>query len=217
MGGPQEMAERDIFPMTFRLTAKKLSGSKFLLACAAAFPVFLVFLGARDSYGTAMKFFLYLFPYAFLLATQDLAATELAGRGLENVLFLRGRFKAYLWRKNFVVALLAGAYALALFGFLAIWGLASGTFETLSAFRFGLGLLAGLYYVGVGGALSYILKSGSNIVIILLAQALGFLIILHSALSPSGFIDRLGTGRFPGFVSKLELCGALFLFPNLVV
>lgn len=211
------MPAKDVFPLTIRLAVLKLRSSRFTVAVAAALPAFLVFLGLRDSQEAAMKFFLLFFPYLFLIAAQDMVGTELTGGGLENVLFLRGRFRTYLWQKNLALAASAGAFAAGLFALLTVWGIARGTFEPFSVLQLGMGLLAGLYYIGLAGALSYFLKAGSNVVVILLAQAAGLLGLLFSATSRTGFIDHLGAGRLPDLESWLLFLGFTSVFPNLIV
>jgi hypothetical protein len=160
---------------------------------------------------------LFFFPYIFLIASQDMVGTELHGGGLENVLFLGGRFRTYLWQKNLALAVAAGAYAAGVFVVLAVWGLARGTFDPFSAVQFGLGFLSGVYYVAVAGALSYGLKAGSNVVVILLVQAAALIGLIFSTTSRTGFIDHLAAGRFSGLKSQLLFFGLASVFPNLVV
>lgn len=211
------MPAKDMLPLTLRLTLLKLGRSKFTMAVAAFLPAFLVFLGIRASYGTAMKFFLFFFPYVFLIAAQDMAATEVAGGALENVLFIGGNFRGYLWCKNFALAAAAGAYAAAIFLFVVLWGIAGREFSPFSTVQFALGLLAGLYYISAAGALSHFLKAGSNVVVILLVQAAALLGLLFSATSRAGFIDHLESGRFPDLKSRLLFLGFASVFPNLIV
>jgi len=211
------MPEKNVFPLTMSLTAAKLRASRFSVALAALLPAFLAFVAARGSCGTAMKFFLFFFPYVFLVAAQDMAGTEISSGALENVIFLRGVFRRFLWRKNFALAASAGAYAAAVFIGLALWSLARGRFDPNWGLQFGLGLLAGFYYIGAAGALSHFLKGGSNVVVILLAQAASLLGLLASAASRSAFIDHLEAGKFPDLVSRLKFLGFTAVFPNLIV
>jgi hypothetical protein len=211
------MPAKNVFPLTVGLAGSKLRSSKFTVAVLAALPAFLVFLGVRDSQETAMKFFLFFFPYVFLLFGQDMVASELAGGGLENVLFLCGRFRSYLWQKNLALAAAAGVYAGGLFFLLSAWGIARGTPSPFPADQFGMGLLAGLYYIGLAGLLSWFLSAGSNVVVILLAQAAWLIGLLFSATSRTAFIDHLATGTFPGVKSRLLFMGFTAVFPNLIV
>ncbi len=210
------MAEKTLFALTLRLTTGKLGSSKLTILAGVGFPAFLAWIGLSDSYETAVRFFLFLFPYAFLLAARDMAGTEIECGWLENVLFLGGRHKDYLWRKNFAVALAAGIYTFGLFLIMAAWGLALGKSELGLALRFGLGILAGLYYVSFSGALSYRMKSSANVMAVLLVQAAAALALLFSATARNAFIDNLVAGRFPGFSSKLLFFGLLAVCPNLV-
>ncbi len=211
------MSGTRVFPLTVRLAGLKLRRSRFILAVGAGLPGLLVYLGLRESPAAAMKFFLLFFPYMFLLAAQDLAGTEVRGGGLENGLFLAGDFRRYLWLKNPALAAAGGLYAAVLYLPLAAWMAVRGTFEAFTLAQFGLGLLAGLYYLALAGALSYFLKAGSNVVIILLVQAAAVVGLLLSVTSRAGFIDHLGDGRFPDLGSRLLLAGLSSVFPNLIV
>jgi hypothetical protein len=211
------MPAKNVFPLTLRLTLLRVGRSKFTIAVAAFLPAFLVYLGVRASYGTAIKFFLFFFPYVFLIAAQDMAATEIDGGALENVLFIGGNFRSYLWRKNFALAAAAAAYAGAIFLFVTLWGIAGREFSPFSTLQFALGVLAGFYYISAAGALSHFLKGGSNVVVILLVQAAALLGLLFSATSRTGFIDHLETGRFPDLKSQLLFLGFASVFPNLIV
>ncbi len=211
------MPGKNIFSLTARLVWLKLRRSRFTMTVAGGLPALLVYLGLRESPTAAMKLFLLFFPYMFLLAGQDLAGTELRGGGLENGLFLNGDFRRYLWLKNPALAAAAGVYAAGLFLPLAAWTALRGGFEAFSLAQFGLGLLAGLYYLALAGALSYFLKAGSNVVVILLVQAVAVVALLLSATSHLGFIDHLSDGRFPDLGSRLLFLGSASLFPNLIV
>ena len=211
------MPERSVFPLTARLVGSRLRTSGLALAVAAALPAFLVFLGLRDSPEAALNFFLLFFPYLFLLASQDMAATEVRGGGLENVLFLEGRFRTYLWQKNLALFGAGGTYAGWVFIGLAAWGLIRGTFDPGSAVQFGLGLLAGAYYVAAAGALSHVLAAGANVVVILLAQAVSLIGLILSTTFRTGFIDHLAAGRFVDVKSRLLFAGLTAVFPNLIV
>ena len=165
------MPDAALLALTWRVTRRRLTASPLAAVAAAAFPAFVVWIGLTDSYGTAAKFFFFLLPHVFLVAAQDTVRTDLESGALENVLFLGGRFRGYLMAKGFVLAAAVGAYALALFGLFAAWGLAAGGFEPAFAVRFALALVAGLYYVALAGVLSHFLRAGSNVLVILLAQS----------------------------------------------
>ncbi len=211
------MSREALFPLTLRLTALRLRASKPGLAVAAVFPAALAAAAVKDSYETALRIFLFAFPHLFLVAAQDMAGTERTGGGLENVIFLDGRFRRYFWQKNLAVAGMAGAYALALFLMLSLIGLALGRFEPATAAQFGLGLLAGAYYVGLAGALSYALRAGANAVVVLFVQAGALVGLLFSVTNRTGLVDHLATGTFPGARARLLFAGLVALLPNLSV
>ena len=207
------MLDTTLLPLTWRVTRRRLIASPLTLVAGLAFPAFVVWIGLRDSYETAAKFFLFFFPHVFLIAAQDMVRTDIDGGALENVLFLGGRFRRFLWSKNFVLAGAGGAYALLLFALFSAWGLAAGEFRPIYAAQFGLGLLAGFYYIGLAGTLSYFLRAGSNTLVLLLAQVA----LLFSVTSRTGFLDYAASGRFPGLGSKLLFGGLVAVLPNLAV
>ncbi len=211
------MFEKDVFPLTARLAWLRLRGSRLAVAAAAALPVFLLALGLKESPSAALRVFLLFFPYLFLLASQDMSASEVYGGGLENVLFLDGRFRSYLWQKNLVLAAVGGTYACAVFLGLAAWGLGRGAFEPASVLQLGLGLLAGAYYIAAAGALGFVLRAGSNVVVLLLAQAAALIGLILSTTFRTGFVDHLAAGRFPDLGSRLLFAGLAAVFPNLIV
>jgi hypothetical protein len=200
-----------------QLVWMKLRSSRLTAAGLAALPLALAVCGLRSSPETAMRFFLLFFPYVFLMASQDTVATELHGGGLENILFLGGKFRRYLWLKNVALTAAAGTYATILFLLLASWGAARGAFTPFWLAQFGLGLLVGLYYVAAAAALSHFLRAGSNVVMVLLVQTVGLVGLLLAATSHTGFIEELETGRFAGLKSRLLFFGLSFVFPNLIV
>jgi len=211
------MFDTALFPLTWRVTRRRLVASPLTLAAGLAFPAVVVWIGIRDSYETAAKFFFFLFPHVFLIAAQDMVRTDIDGGALENVLFLGGRFRRFLWAKNFVLAGTVGAYTLLLFALLSAWGLAVGKFSPVHAARFGMGLLAGFYYIGLAGTLSYFLRAGSNALVLLLFQAAAVIGLLFSVTSRTGFLDYAASGRFPGLGSKLLFGGLVAVLPNVVV
>jgi len=211
------MFDTALFPLTWRVTRHRLVASPLVLAAGLAFPAVVVWVGMRDCYETAAKLFFFLFPHVFLIAAQDMVRTDIDGGALENVLFLGGRFRRYLWAKNFVLAGAGGAYVLLLFALFSTWGLALGEFRPVHAAQFGLGLLAGFYYIGLAGALSYFLKAGSNTLVLLLTQSAAVIALLFSATSRTGFLDYAASGRFPGLASKLLFGGLVAVLPNVIV
>jgi hypothetical protein len=188
-----------------------------MVAAGLAFPAFVAAVGLGDSYGTAAKFFFFLLPHAFLLAAQDAVRTDIESGALESVLFLAGRFRGYLQAKLLVLAGVAAAYAAGLFVLFAAWGLAAGSFEPGLAVRFGLAVLAGSYYLALAGALSYVLRAGSNVLVLLLAQFAVVAGLVLSTTAKAGLLDYAAAGRFPGLGPKLLFGGLVAVLPNVIV
>jgi hypothetical protein len=211
------MFETDLLPLTWRVTRKRLVASPLALVAALAFPALVVWIGLNDSYGTAAKFFFFLLPHVFLVAAEDTVRTDLESGALENVLFLGGRFRGYLRAKSYVLAAAVGAYACLLFALFAAWGFAVGSFEPVFAVRFALALVAGLYYLALAGALSYFLRAGSNVLVLLLAQAALLVGLLFTATSRTGILDYAASGKFPGLGPKILFGGLVALLPNVIV
>lgn len=211
------MLDSAVFPLTWRVVRRRLFGSPLAIATALSLPALTTFIGLRDSYGAAVRFFLFFFPHGFLIAAQDMVRTDIESGALENVLFLGGRFRGFLWAKNFVLAAAVGIYACGLFVLLAVWGAATGALEPVHLVQFGLGLLAGCYYIGLAGTLSYFLKAGSNAVALLLAQAAVVVALLFSVTSRTGLLDHAASGRFPGPGPALLFGGLVAVLPNVVV
>jgi hypothetical protein len=211
------MFDPSLIPLTWRVVRRRLYASPAAIAAALAFPALVALIGLRDSYGAAMKFFLFFFPHGFLIAAQDMVRTDIDSGALENVLFLDGRFRSFLRAKNFVLAAAMGTYALGLFALLAAWGAATGGFEAVHPAQFGLGLLAGFYYIALAGALSHFLKAGSNAAAVLLGQAAVVVALLFSVTSRTGFLDHAASGRFPGPGPALLFGGLVAVLPNVIV
>jgi hypothetical protein len=201
------MFDQALLPLTWRVIRRRLFASPLAPAAALAFPAFVVWTGIADSYGTAARFFFFLLPHVFLIAAQDAVCTDRDSGVLENVLFIRGRFRGFLAAKPVVLAAACAVYAVVLFGLFAAWGAAVGGFEPVFALRFGLSLLAGAYYVALAGVLSHWLKSGSNVVALLIA----------SASARTGLLDYAAGGRFPGLGPKLQFGALVAVLPNVVV
>ena len=191
--------------------------AKSLYGLAAFFAAVPAYAWLRDSPAAALSFFLFLFPYVFLVLTQDMVRSEVDSGGLENVAFLRQDFRRYLLEKNAVIALFGGLVSLALFGILVTASCGSRSFSLLDFAQFGAGLFAGLYYTALAGFLSYLLKAGSNVLVIFLGQAALAVSFLLSAGSETGFLRNLSEGAFPDFPSLLKFSGLVALLPNTVV
>jgi hypothetical protein len=211
------MPFRDDFKITVLLTLGKMKAAKSLYCLAAVFLAVLAYAGMKDTPAAALKFFLFLFPYVFLLLTQDMVRGEIDSGSLENVIFLRQDFRRYLLGKNAVIALLGGLISFALFGILVLASARSRRFDLHDFAELGAGLVAGLYYTSLGGFLSYFLKAGSNVLVIFLGQAAVAVSFLLSAGLNTGFLQNLSSGFFPDFPSRLKFIGFVALLPNTVV
>lgn len=211
------MLDPALYSLTWRVVRRRLAGSPVALAAALVFPALVVWIGCGDSYGTAAKFFFFLLPHVFLVAAQDAVRTDVDSGVLESVLFLGGRFRGYLRAKLFVLAAAAGVYAAVLFALFAAWGLAVGGFESRFIGRFGLAVLAGLYYTAVAGTLSHGLRAGSNVLAFLLAQTAVVIGLIVSVTPGTGILDQAATGRFPGPGPKLVFAGLTAVLPNVIV
>lgn len=211
------MPDTALFALTWRVVRRRLFASPLALAAGLAFPAFIAWVGFSDSYGTAAKLFFFLLPHVFLVAAQDLVRTDVESGALENMLFLDGRFRGFLEAKGYVLAAAVGAYACALFGLVAVWGLAAGAFEPVFAARFALAVLAGFYYVALAGTLSCFLKAGSNVLVLLLVQAAVVVALLFTVTSGTGLLDHAASGRFPGLGPKLLFGGLVAVLPNVIV
>jgi hypothetical protein len=211
------MPDPALLALTWRITRRRIVMSPLALAAALTFPAFVVWIGLADSYDTAARFFFFLLPHVFLIAAQDAVRSDLDTGVLENVLFVGGRFRAFLAAKGPVVAAAAAAYAAALFALFAAWGAATGALKPDHVLRFCLSLLTGLYYVALAGLLSHWLKSGSNVVALLLAQTASLVLLITSATARPGLIDYAASGRFPGLGPRLAFAALVAVLPNLVV
>jgi len=203
--------------VTFRLVWLRLRRSPAAWAAAAALPALVFFLWIKESYGTALRSFLFLLPHFFLFLSQDMIGDEVREGHLENVLFVGNGFKGHLFGKNAILVLTGIVYGFGLFMPLWVIGLVThrsgwGDFHGLT-----VALLAGVYYVMIGGLLSYYLKGGSNVLALIVVQAAVFMGLLFSAANSGGFLDLLSTGNFPGLVAKLKFLALTAILPNVVV
>jgi hypothetical protein len=211
------MLDAPLFALTWRVTRRRILSSPLAIVAGLAFPAFVLWIGLNDSYATSAKFFFFLLPHVFLIAAQDMVRSDIEGGALENVLFLAGRFRGFLAAKSLVLAAVAGAYAAALFGLFAAWGAVAGGFHVSLIARFGLAVVAGLYYVALAGVLSRFIRAGSNVLGLLLAQAAAVVGLVASTTARTGFLDYIASGHFPGLGPKLLFGGLVAILPNVVV
>lgn len=210
------MLDEPLLSLTWRVLRSRLRASPLVAAAGLAFPGLVLGIGLYESYETAAKLFIFLLPHAFLIAGQDMVRSDVESGALENVLFMGGRFRRFLLAKTFVLAAAAGAYAGALFVLFAAWGLAAGRFKAVLVAQFALGLLVGLYYVGLAGVLSHFLRAGSNVVAVLMAQTAALLVLLLTTTARTGLLDYAASGRFPGIGPGLAFGVLVAVVPNLV-
>ncbi len=211
------MPDSAILALTWRVTRQRLVASPLAIVAGLAFPALVVWIGLHDSYASAAKFFFFLLPHVFLIAAQDTVRSDLESGALESVLFLGGRWRQYLRATSFVRAAAAAGYAACLFVLFAAWGAVLGELRPDFIARFALVLVAGAYYIAVAGALSYVLKAGSNVLALLLAQSAAVMALIFSVTSRTGLLDYAATGRFPDIGAKLLFGALVAVLPNVVV
>jgi hypothetical protein len=142
---------------------------------------------------------------------------EIDKGSLENVLFIRSDFKDYLFKKNLFLILVASLYALTIFGLFVLYELIKHEFSVGYFYQFLVGMIVGTYYVSLGIFLSFYLKGGSNVLILIIAQLFLLLGGLLGAAKDSIFIDYLDKGAFPDLISRIKFMALIVLFPNLTV
>jgi len=211
------VSRRDWLAVAVRLAWLKTRAGRTWTIAPAALLAIVIFAWVRDSYGTAMKFFLSLFPYLFLFLGADMVRSEAESGALENGLFLGGKFRAYLSLKGPVLAAVAAAISLVLFAGLMLAGLAAGRPVLPDAGRFGIGLVVGAYYIALAGLLSTRLRAGSNVLVVLIVQAAAFLLVMFTLPSRAGLLAAMETGVWPDLETRLEFMAAAALIPNLVL
>ena len=69
----------------------------------------------------------------------------------------------------------------------------------------------------MAGTLSYVLKAGSNVLALLLAQSAAVMALVFSTTSRTGLLDYAATGHFPGIGAKLLFGALVAVLPNVVV
>ena len=93
------MPSRNHLQAAFLIVRRKAAASRTLPALFAGFGLLLGFLWAKDSFSLALRAFLFLFPYLFLFLSQDMFRDEIDSGALENVIFVNGGFREYLFSK----------------------------------------------------------------------------------------------------------------------
>ncbi len=211
------MPDRAYGRLAARLTLLKLLRSPAVVGAALVLPALVSFVRARESYQAGLAVLFYLLPHIFLVATQNMFRGEAAGGALENVLFIRGGFRLYFLRKNAVLSLAGCGYGLLLFAFLRIigpgsFGAGSGDLQRLAA-----SLLAGIYYVALGGLLGHFFEGGANVLVMIIAQAAAFIGLLMDTAGGHHLLDSLASGKFSGLGEGLKFAALAGVLPNILV
>lgn len=210
------MSDRPWGRLAARLTVLKLRRSPSVLAVSLFLPALTAFVWAKASYGAGLRTFLFLLPHAFLFATQNMFRGESAGGAIENVLFIGGGFRRYFLWKNAVLALSGSVYGLLLYAVVRVLGPAlpehgPGGLDSLAA-----SLVAGVYFVALGGLLGHFFEGGSNVLALVLAQAAAFAGLLQDAASGHSFLESLSTGTV-GPAQRLRFAALAAVLPNILV
>jgi hypothetical protein len=211
------MPSRDSLKVDFFIAWKKVLAARIHYVLLSGFVVLLGYIWLKDSFSLSLRAFLYLFPYVFLFASQDMVKDEVDSGALENVLFLNGNFRGYLLGKSIFLAAAAFLCSLAMFLILAAYALVTRQFFAVYLLQFLAGVAAGIYYLSLGGLLSFSFKGGSNVLIVILGQVFLFIGLLLSAAKRGGFIDSLENASFPDLSSRLKFFVLAAVFPNAVV
>lgn len=210
------MPDRPLLALTARLVAGRVRsglGAPAVLAGLAGLTALFWF---RASYRTALAAYFFFSPYAFLFSTADLVWSDYASGALEGPLFLHGRFRSYLALKAPVVSALAAGGVLAFGLLLAAAGLARGEFGPQDLVRFPAALSAGVYFAALGGLLGTWFKAGSNVLVVLLAQAAVLAAGIAAASSHSSWLAVLDPGPMSA-AARLRFAAVVIAFPNLAV
>jgi hypothetical protein len=211
------MAGRDRRAVALSIGWRRLLSTKAHGLALGGFILLLAYLWAEDSLSTAFKAFLYLHPFLSLFFSQDIVSDEIASGALENVIFIEGRFRHYLLLKPALVAAAGLGVSLALFLCFSAYGWTTHQLFSFEPGRLAAGLLVGLYYVAAAGALSFCLRAGSNVLIIILGQFVLAAGLLVSASQRMGLIERLTSAAAQGTGAQFEFLSVSFILPNIVI
>ncbi len=210
------MLDRPLLALTARIVARRIRSGPGVPAAFAVLAGLTGFVWIQVSYRAALAAFFFLSPYIFLLSTADLVWGDLTSGALEGPLFLHGRFRSYLVLKAPVAAAFSAGGVLAFGLVLAAAGLASGEFETGDIVRFLAALSAGAYYAAMGGLLGTWFRAGSNVLVVLLAQAAALAGGIAAASSHSSWLEILDPGPLDA-AGRLRFAAVAAAFPNLAV
>lgn len=211
------MPENHRFALGAVLAAKTVFSSRTNGVVFAFPPLLFGVLWHFDSFETASGFLILLFPYVFLFLSRDMMKSDIESGALENTLFIGGVFRNVLWVRFLSVFGIGLAYVFLLLVFCAAAGMISGHPFPWSPLQVAGGLAAGAYFAGWGGFLGFFLKSGSNVLSVLLLQAATGVVLLMTLGRHLTFFSMFHDGVFPDAGSLLKFLAFLAVFPNLLV
>ena len=213
------MPARNHLQAAFLIVRRKVAASRTLPALFAGFGLFLGFLWAKDSFSLALRAYLFLFPYLFLFLSQDIFRDEIDSGALESVIFVNGGFREYLFSKLMILPVFGLVASAAMFSVFAACGVASGSARIVPGHLVQLlaGVSAGLYYLAVGGCLSFFFKAGSNVLIVIIGQVFMGIGFFLSMTSRRGWVEAVLSNDLSGPVRKLRFLGLTLLFPNAAI
>ena len=211
------MPDRARGRLAVRLTVLKLLRSPATLVSALSLPVLVAFVSARELPSTALRIFLYLLPHIFLVMTQNMFRGEAAGGALENVLFVRWGFRRHILWKNAALVLAGVAYAILVFAVIQAAGLGTHRVGPVDLPGLAVSLCAGVYYIGLGGLLGHFLEGGSNVLVLIVAQAAAVVGLIVDASGGNRFLEALATGTFSGHGEPLRFIVLASVLPNILV
>jgi hypothetical protein len=210
------MPDRSVLALTARLVAWKvrsgLGAPALIVVLAGLTGLFWI----QIFYRAGLAAFFFFSPYVFLFSTADLVWSDSASGALESPLFLHGRFRSYLMLKAPIVSALSAGEVLAFFFVLGAVGLARGEFGARDLVRFLAALAVGAYYAALGGLLGTWFKAGSNVLVVLLAQAAALAAAIAAASSHSDWLGILDPGPMNA-AGRLRFAAVTTVFPNLTV
>ncbi len=213
------MPYRNLQKAALLIIRRKAAASSSLPALLIGFAAFLGYLWIRDSHSLALRVFVFLIPYIFLFLSQDMFRDEIDSGALENMIFVDGGFRGYLVSKVLILGLFGLAASSTGFAALAACGLALGsgriTFGSLAGFL--ISALAGLYYLAVGGYLSFFLRAGSNVLVVIIGQVFAAIGFFASMTARRGWVQALLSDDFSSLARKLRFFALALLFPNAVI
>jgi hypothetical protein len=211
------MPSRDRLQALFLITWKKVLAARSCLVLYVGFAALLAILWIKDSFRLSLGAFLFFFPYLFLFLSQDMFRDEIDAGSLESVIFIRGAYRKYLLSKNLVLGAVGMAASLGVFLVYIACGLSLGQFAPADLLRFLAGLEVGMYYLIAGGWLSFFLKSGSNVLMVIIGQVFLAIGLFLGMTGRHGWVEALLAGSLSDAASRLRFLALSLFFPNAVI